>query len=203
MLVFSGAGKQREENQELYESSCTVSWETCDLRLHPLLLTLKWWVGGRKPHKNRLSYLELSKCTHKEQEVLSQSAKDDKQMSIDSSGAVRIRDKELRQEADLSSDLLVRQAMMRRGLALDQSNILGYLERDKWVERVFDARLETPPDGYARITHQQVINADRKLFVKLAEATRSGIQYTAAGSLSESYESPRCFAFVAAIATWQ
>lgn len=116
--------------------------------------------------ENRLSYLELTKCTNKEQEVLASGSKDDKHMTIDASGTVKLKEKGPKQEADLSSDLLVRQAMMRRGLAF---------------ERVFDARLDDPPEGYSRISQQQVINADRKLFVKLAEATRSGIQYTAAG----------------------
>ena len=130
---------------------------------------------------NRLSYIELSKCTHKEQEVLVAGSKEDRQLSIDATGNVKIKDKELKLEADLSSDLLVRQAMQRRGLAFDQGNILSYLMHDRWIEKVFDARLENPPDGYGRITHQQVINADRRLFVKLAEATRSGIQLTAGG----------------------
>ncbi|CAK9011251.1 unnamed protein product, partial [Durusdinium trenchii] len=131
--------------------------------------------------ENRLSYIELSKCTHKEQEVLVAGSKEDRQLSIDATGNVKIKDKELKLEADLSSDLLVRQAMQRRGLAFDQGNILSYLMHDRWIEKVFDARLENPPDGYGRITHQQVINADRRLFVKLAEATRSGIQLTAGG----------------------
>ena len=52
---------------------------------------------------------------------------------------------------------------------------------DAWVEKLLDIRLESPPDGYQRVTLQQIVNADRKLFLKLAELTRSGIQITAKG----------------------
>ena len=43
------------------------------------------------------------------------------------------------------------------------------------------ARLEPPPPNYAPISQAQVIAADRKLWVKLAELTRAGVQVTAAG----------------------
>ena len=123
--------------------------------------------------ENRLSYIELSKCTHKEQEVLVAGSKEDRQLSIDATGNVKIKDKELKLEADLSSDLLVRQAMQRRGLAFDQGNILSYLMHDRWIEKVFDARLENPPDGYGRITHQQ----NKTILQKQNKKTKQGKQY--------------------------
>ena len=48
---------------------------------------------------------------------------DDKHVSIDSAGTVKVRDKESKIEADVSTDMMVRMALMRRGLALDQCNI--------------------------------------------------------------------------------
>ena len=131
--------------------------------------------------ENRLQHVELSRCTSKEQEVLNSSQREDKHVAIDASGAVRIRDKEHKMEADLSSDMFVRLALMRRGLAFDQANLLDYLEHDKWVEKIFDCRVASQPDGYSKISMQQIINADRKLFVKLAEGSRSGVQTTATG----------------------
>ena len=107
--------------------------------------------------ENRISYIELTKCTSKEQEVLNSSIKDDKRVSIDSAGTVKVRDKDSKLEADISTDLMVRMALMRRGLALDQCNVLEYSLRDQWVEKVFDVRTETPTDGYSHISLQQVI----------------------------------------------
>ena len=54
--------------------------------------------------------------------ILAGSSRDDKQMAVDSSGIVRLRNKESKVDADLSTDLLLRQAFMRRALAYDQAN---------------------------------------------------------------------------------
>ena len=77
--------------------------------------------------------------------------------------------------------MLLRLALMRRGLALDQCNILDYKIHDLWVEKLFDARSDHTPEGYNRITMQQIGNADKRFFVKLAENTRTGIPTTATG----------------------
>ncbi len=84
-------------------------------------------------------------------------------------------------EADLGSDLLLRYALTRRRLALDQANLLRFRLHDSWVERVMEVRHTAPPPGYSPVTHQQILSADRKLFVKVAEATREGVQLQATG----------------------
>ena len=84
-------------------------------------------------------------------------------------------------EAELGTDLLLRYALTRRGLALDQANLVDYELHEGWVERLMEIRHTAPPANYAAVTHQQLLNADRKLFVKLAELTRSGVQLEATG----------------------
>ena len=68
---------------------------------------------------NRVTYLGPQKCTSKEQEVVNSASKDDKHIAIDSSGPVRVRDKLGKMDADISSDMFLQLALMRRGLALD------------------------------------------------------------------------------------
>ena len=131
--------------------------------------------------ENRLSYVELAECTSKEQEVLNASQKEDRFMVIDTAGGVKLKEKETKLEADVSTDLMIRMALMRRGLAMDQCNLLDYKVHDRWVEKVFDTRTDLPIEGFSAVTLSQVIQADRKLFLKLAELTRDGIQVTATG----------------------
>ena len=131
--------------------------------------------------ENRVAHVELSRCISKEQEVLSATSKEDRHLTIDSSGTVRIKGKDVKLEADVSSDLLLTYALTRRGLACEQANLLAFSNHDAWAERLMRARLEPPPPGYSPISQSQIITADRKLWVKLAEMTRSGIQTTAAG----------------------
>ena len=128
---------------------------------------------------NRLSYIEPSACTSKEQEVLSKS-KEDKRISI-VDGSLRIKNPVNKLEADLGTDLLLKYALTRRGLAFDQANLVSFQMHDAWVERLMEVRHTAPPASYSGISHQQLLNADRKLFVKLAESTRSGVQLQATG----------------------
>ena len=126
---------------------------------------------------NRLAYVDLTTCTSKDAEVkASSSSKEDKHLTIDASGNVRMKGQQWKIEADISSDLLLQYALERRGLALEQANIFAYDLHDMWVSKLFEARYREPPVNYSRVTQQQMIHADKQLFVKLAELTRGGIQ---------------------------
>ena len=112
---------------------------------------------------NRLSYIEPSACTAKEQEVLSKS-KEDKHISI-VDGSLRIKNPVNKLEAELGTDLLLKYALTRRGLALDQANLVSFQMHDAWVERLMEVRHTAPPASYSGISHQQLLNADRKLLL--------------------------------------
>ena len=129
--------------------------------------------------ENRLSYIEPSACTSKSQEVLSKS-KEDKHISI-VDGSLRIKNPANKLEAELGTDLLLRYALTRRGLALDQANILEFSLHDAWFEKLMEVKRTTSPPGHAAVQYNQLLNADRRLFTKLAELTRSGIQVEGAG----------------------
>ena len=49
--------------------------------------------------------IELSKCTSKEQEILNVSQREDRHITVDGTGSVKIKDKEMKLEADLSNDM--------------------------------------------------------------------------------------------------
>ena len=84
-------------------------------------------------------------------------------------------------EAELGTDLLLRYALTRRGLALDQANILEFALHDSWVEKLLEVKHTAALPGYSAVQYTQLLNADRRLFTKLAELTRSGIQVDGAG----------------------
>ena len=99
----------------------------------------------------KVAYVELSKCTSKEQEVLAPSAKEDRMLTVDSAGSAKLKGPQAKVEADLTSDLLICYALTRRGLAGEQA-----------VERLMKSKPKRPV-GYARISHKQV-KADRRLW---------------------------------------
>ena len=81
-------------------------------------------------NENRLHHIGLTKCTSKEQEILNVARREDRHVTIDGAGVVKVNDKEAKLEADFSNDMLLRLCMTRRGLAMDQCNIREYSLHD-------------------------------------------------------------------------
>ena len=123
---------------------------------------------------NELKYVGPSECTKREQEILGQ--KTDEKLKFDvKSGDLKI-SKELDDvTADLGSDLRLKNAFIRRCLAYDQCGLITFETQEKWVSLLFKKLAEPPERGFLPVSNDQILRADQKLFVKMAEDTRSAI----------------------------
>lgn len=83
--------------------------------------------------------------------------------------------------ANLGSDFLVRQALLRRALAFDQSQVITFRTHENWTNLIFECMHRAPPPGYAMTTLSQALAADRELFVLMGEQCRNGISQLATG----------------------
>ena len=78
---------------------------------------------------DRLQYVRLKTCAFEVRHALT---KEDKSLAVDSSGMVKMKIQEPHLEADISADLLVRQAFARRGLGMEQANLVGFANHEAW-----------------------------------------------------------------------
>lgn len=85
--------------------------------------------------------------------------------------------------ADLSTDLRLQSALQRRGFALDIAGICTYEEHQKIVDHFMRELQREPLHDFHKTSLEQVARADRFLFVKIAEMTRTGIKRDSVGSL--------------------
>jgi hypothetical protein len=77
--------------------------------------------------------------------------------------------------ADLSGELLLRNALVRRALAYDQSGLLSFKAHMSWVDSMF-YRVHLPAiQNYSPISISQCLSADRELWMKLSERLRGKI----------------------------
>ena len=130
---------------------------------------------------NRLRFLEWEKYVSKDQEMQSEGKKITSFALDQGSGKLKIENKGPGEKADASSDIMVLQALTRRSLAMDQANLVSYVKMQAWVDRLLRCRTEEAAPGYSNPSLRQIMLADQKLFIELADRTRSGIQATAAG----------------------
>ena len=112
---------------------------------------------------------------------LDKDCKPEHMFSLDASGKLKIESKKTDVSADTSTEILLQFALRRRGLSMDQANLLEYNIHQKWVDRVIKMRLTPPPHGYQMTSFRQILDADKKLFEELCDATRAGVQVTAEG----------------------
>ena len=113
--------------------------------------------------QDRLVYVEWPACISREFE-LSNNVKKDPSLSFSNKGVLKLSKQEKHQPAATSTEIQVRYCLVRRGLAIDQANILAYRFHDKWTEFLMDTRMSGPPQGFQQVSMKQLELADKKLF---------------------------------------
>ena len=121
-----------------------------------------------------LKYIEWADCPKRSVEVLGQ--KKDKTWKADSGGIVRETSSDVACKADISTDLRLKYALQRRGLAFDMANLMAFKSHEALVTLLLSEYMRDPPPGYAKVSLAQVQRADREIFRRLAEMTRCGLQ---------------------------
>ena len=117
--------------------------------------------------ENSLRFLELHTCTSREQEILAEKAAP--QLSFDSSANIKVTKKQQLAECSLSGELRLRQAFRRRALAYDLANVASFNCLETWANMLFERMQADPPVGYKHVSTDQIIRADKALWLKVAE----------------------------------
>lgn len=122
---------------------------------------------------NRVRYIKWDKLLKREQEM--EGIKKFDALTTRRDGTVKVGSTEELPAADTSSEYLLRNALLRRGLAYDQAGLIDFHIHEAWVEELMSARMRTPSKGCARVSVEQLEDADKALFFRLSELTRDGI----------------------------
>ena len=111
-----------------------------------------------------LQFIPLEKCTRRSQEL--HGVRRESVVKV-TSGNLAVGTSEIQVTADLSSEMRVRSAMQRRALAYDQSGLIDYQTLMKWTDFL--------SVGFSQVSMEQILQADRRLWLTAAEYTRDGI----------------------------
>ena len=128
-----------------------------------------------------LCHISVDRCTSRRQEMAQ--IKKEPSITIERGGSLRIATKATEPEADVSTSFAIREAFHRRSLALDQCRIISYTEHEKWINHLFSQLHVPPPNGYNKVTVDQLLQADLEIFALMALDCREGLSLNAAGVL--------------------
>ena len=119
-------------------------------------------------------YLPLSKCISREQEL--QTMKADKRIVVLEDQQLQVKNRAPEATADLSTDLKVQNAFVRRGLACEQAGLLTYETHERIRHSFMSHMTRTPPPGFRAPDIAAVLRADRELWMKSFEVCKSNLR---------------------------
>ena len=101
-------------------------------------------------------------------------------LTFDDSGTIKVTKKQELSDCNLSGDLRLRSAMQRRALAYHLAGVATFIAQEKWTNLLFARMQQEPPPGFKYVSQDQVVRADKALWLKVAEETRARVQATGA-----------------------
>ena len=117
-----------------------------------------------------LLYVGPEKCMSREEEITKE--KKESTLSIDNAGGLKLTKKAQDLQCDVSGELRLRAAFTRRSLAMHQTNLVTFDLIEEWNQQMFAALLRPPPAGHKYVTTQQILSADKQLWLHVSQQTR-------------------------------
>ena len=122
-----------------------------------------------------VTYIGWERCCKRDAEI--NGAKGEKYWKPDNDGRIRETTVNTPPTADVGSDLLLRYALQRRGLALEIANVCDFNVHELWVGVMFDAMLATVPPGYAKVSWNQLHQADQEVWKQIGPPCPNGLRW--------------------------
>ena len=114
----------------------------------------------------QLAYLSPEKCTSREWEITM--SKTAKQLSIDTDKLL-VKSEQSVPDQQVSTEMQVFEALRRRGIALAFTDSLSWEVHERYLQRLFQHLRNDAPEGYTKTTLQQVLRADREVFMHMIQ----------------------------------
>ena len=126
-----------------------------------------------------LKYMAPHEIPTRDQEL--QNIKTEELIKRDASGHFRAHDEAKMPDADTRTDLRLRQAYTRRGLALEVADVMTYTVHEKLVDKLFQEYQREPPMRYNQVTLGQLTAADRRAWKLMSEEIQGDLGRNPAG----------------------
>jgi hypothetical protein len=130
-----------------------------------------------------LKYVAWETCAKREQEI--HGITKDQSLKIwqpDANGVIKEKSRSQSVLADTSTDLKIRYALQRRGVAAQMAHLMSFKHHEKIVALLFREMARDPPAGFAPVSPVQAAQADREIWTQLARACRGSLGPDAMGN---------------------
>ena len=130
-------------------------------------------LAVQQAEDSTVRYIPLKDCLSRESELLH--SRSEQTIEFQNDGTMQLSKKQQEIKAETSGDLKVKMAMQRRALAYHIAGICSYQALDAIIQRMFALMTKEPVKGFRAVSLQQVINADREMWMIAAQEARGKI----------------------------
>ena len=144
---------------------------------------------------NRLAYIGLEYCTMRKMEIVGCKATPALATVPDAQGYLRMKQTNVEEMADLSTQFEILYAFQRRGLALEMAEVMTFDVHETLRRKLLSSYTKQQPKGFAQMDLDQMMEADQIIWQLLGRATApGGIRRTAAALLPCEQQLPTILA---------
>ena len=120
-----------------------------------------------------LRHIPWNELTRRDKEVRGDRKEDC--WTTDSKGYLKHGEKAVEGPADLGSDLRMKSALQRRGVAMHVADLLSFTAHEELVMWYLREYTRDPPPRFERVSINQIMTVDKEVFVRMAELTNKGL----------------------------
>ena len=118
---------------------------------------------------NAVIWISPSRCSKRESEIQMSVTKEKSTVVAVEQQTLKITTPDDVVKVDHSTELQLQWALQRRGVALDQCRLVDWDVHQKWLHYLLGLMTKPVPDGYSKIRMDQLLKADKELFLVMAQ----------------------------------
>ena len=99
-------------------------------------------------------------------------------------GEIRVVSKTIEEPANITGEFKVQNALKRRGVAMHVAKLLNYQVHEELLKWYFTELEAEPVPGFSKISISQVMEADSRIFMRLAEITKEDLSIRPDGTFA-------------------
>ena len=157
-----------ERAERLASVKTGLSGLTIDAQLEPAHRLVDNAI--QQAEDNTLRFIPLKECLSQESEIMHH--KHESTIDFMPDGTMKLSKKQKEIHTDVSGDLKVRMAVQRRALAYHMAGICSFNVLDEIGARMFVLLTKEPLSGFRAIGLQQIVMADREMWLQAAQNVR-------------------------------
>ena len=127
-----------------------------------------YYLCAQMVERNEVAYISPSKCLSRQQGLTG--AKPEKELQLDASKTGLVsKEQPTAQEISLASDVALYQAMQRRDLEMDITNLASYEVMKSWTDCIFAILAQPAAHCFQKVSQAQLLRTDLQAFIRLSE----------------------------------